>query len=62
MADAPPPPPPPAAPLVPWRQHFGDLWRGGLKQDLFRTGVVIALPLLAWGAVAGWRRLTHRKD
>ena len=44
------PPPPPS--LVPWRQHFGELWRGGLRDDVVKAAIGGAL----WAAKKLWTR------
>lgn len=55
-----PPSVPPPAPLTPWRQHFGELWRGGLRNDVMKATVVVVVPAaiggLAWAAKKLWER------
>ena len=52
------PPPPPS--LVPWRQHFGELWRGGLRDDVVKAAVVIAVPAAIGGALWAAKKLWTR--
>lgn len=56
----PPAPAPPPAPSVSWRQHFGALWQNGLRDDVVKTAVVLAVPAaiggVAWAAKRLWER------
>jgi len=53
----PPVPVPPPGPPIPWRQHLGEVWRGGLRTDVVKVAVVLAVPALAAGLLVGGKKL-----